>query len=147
MIEIRPMTIEDAKAVHQIDRICFSDAWSLRMFEELFQYPTNYYFVAEEKDVICGFAGISASIDTADIMNIAVLPECRRRGIGQKLLTTIWNQAKECGCEQIMLEVRESNTSAQMLYANNGFQQIAVRKDYYANPRENGIIMQRSCKE
>ena len=50
MIAIRPMTIEDCQAVCEIDQLCFSDAWKLSMFEELFQYPTNYYFVAEETD-------------------------------------------------------------------------------------------------
>ena len=167
MIAIRPMTIEDCQAVCEIDQLCFSDAWKLSMFEELFQYPTNYYFVAEETDLgtvesdgatiesnmnemqvynsrICGFAGITVSVDTADVMNIGVLPEFRRKKIGRMLLDSLVEQGRKCGCEQMMLEVRESNQSAIQLYETSGFTQIAVRKNYYAKPTEHGIIMQRT---
>ncbi|MBO5239781.1 MAG: ribosomal protein S18-alanine N-acetyltransferase [Lachnospiraceae bacterium] len=149
MIIIRPMAIEDCEAVHEIDRACFTDAWSLTMFEDLFYYPTNFYFVAEEREegALCGFGGIIASIDTADIMNIGVLPEYRRRGVGQQLLEALIIQAETCGCEQMMLEVRKSNTPAIQLYESNGFHPIAIRKNYYSNPIEDGIIMQRLYKK
>lgn len=146
MVKIRPMTKEDCEAVFAIDRACFADAWSLKMFEELFQYSVNYYFVAEDVDGICGFAGITTSVDTADVMNIGVMPERRKEGIGQELLEVLIQQAKECECEQIMLEVRESNLPAIALYKKNGFQAIAVRKNYYTQPTEHGIIMQRSLE-
>lgn len=146
MIQIRPMTIEDCQTVHEIEQACFSNAWSLSMFEELFQYSTNFYFVAEEEQKICGFAGITTSIDTADVMNIGVQSGYRGRGIGRELLKQLMEQAVKCGCEQIMLEVRESNHVARQLYRTSGFEEIAVRKNYYSQPTEHGIIMRRILK-
>ncbi len=146
MIQIRPMTIEDCRQVAQIERICFSNAWSVSMFESLFLYPENHYFVAEqgqEIPLIVGFAGILTAIDTADVMNIGVLPEYRKQGIGALLLQNLEEKAKFYNCTQMMLEVRESNMPAVHLYQKHGYIQIAIRKNYYSNPTENGIVMQK----
>lgn len=146
MIQIRPMTIKDCKAITHIDQVCFSDAWSLSMFEDLFHYPVNHYVVAElkqENSLIVGFAGILTSVDTADIMNIGVLPEYRKQGIGEKLLQNMENLAIFSNCEQMMLEVRESNIPAIHLYRKHGFEPISVRKNYYSNPTEHGVIMKK----
>ena len=147
MLVIRPMELEDCPAVSQIDQICFTDPWSLTMFQDLFQYSANYYFVVEKNGKICGFAGILVSMDTADIMNIAVLPEHRGGGIGGQLLECLLNQALQCDCCQMFLEVRESNQSARNLYVKYGFVQIAVRKNYYSDPVEHGIVMQKTLEE
>lgn len=142
MVQIRPMVLEDCQSVYEIEQNCFADSWSLSMFQDLFRYPTNFYFVAEEGQRICGFAGIMVSVDTADIMNIAVQKEDRGRGIGRQLLEQLTAQAIQCGCEQMFLEVRESNQTARRLYQTCGFAEIAVRKNYYTSPTEHGIIMQ-----
>lgn len=141
------MVLGDCQAVYEIDQSCFTDAWSLSMFQELFRYSTNYYFVGEENEVICGFAGITASVDTADIMNIGVRKEYRGRGIGRALLEQLIRQAIQCGCEQMLLEVRESNQPARQLYQTGGFTELAIRKNYYSKPVEHGIIMRRILKE
>lgn len=149
MIQIRPMTKEDCKEVTRIDQVCFSDAWSLSMFEDLFRYPVNHYFVAEleqKNPFIVGFAGILTSIDTADVMNIGVLPEYRKQGVGELLLKKLEKMAKFSNCEQILLEVRESNIPAIHLYQKNGYAKIAVRKNYYLNPMEHGIVMQKQLQ-
>lgn len=147
MIQIRPMVLEDCQAVYEIDQTCFTDSWSLSMFQELFRYSTNYYFVAEEEQKIYGFAGIMVSVDTADIMNIAVQKEYRGRGIGRQLLEQLTEQAIQCGCEKMLLEVRESNQTARCLYQSCGFVEIAIRKNYYNSPAEHGIIMQLQFRE
>lgn len=136
------MKLEDCQKVYEIDQACFTDAWSLSMFQDIFRYPVNYYFVCEDKDRICGFAGITVSVDTADIMNIAVCKGDRGRGIGRRLLEQLMAQSIQCGCESMFLEVRESNQTARKLYESSGFVEIAVRKNYYANPTEHGVIMQ-----
>lgn len=147
MVRIRPMEPEDCQAVYEIDQSCFTDAWSLAVFRDLFRYPTNYYFVGEENEIICGFAGITVSVDTADIMNIAVSKEYRGRGIGRQLLGQLLEQAVRCGCEQMLLEVRESNHPARQLYQSSGFTEIALRTNYYSKPTEHAIIMQRPLRQ
>lgn len=148
MINIRTMQIEDCAEVVKIDQVCFSNAWSLSMFENIFNYPVNRYFVAVDTEQlaeqqIIGFAGIMVSVDTADITNIGVLPEYRGSGIGESLLKKLEDEAKKSNCEQIMLEVREHNNPAISLYRKHGFNQIAIRKNYYSNPIENGLIFQK----
>lgn len=143
-ITIRVMTMQDCEAVSQIEAVCFSDAWNRSMFEELFQYPTNYYLVAEMQEQIIGFAGSCISIDTADVMNIAVLEPWRRTGIGGQLLSALIKKAEESGCEKLLLEVRQSNQAARQFYQMHGFQELTVRRNYYSIPVEDAVIM---CRE
>lgn len=147
MLNIRPMKLEDVQAVTEIARDCFSDPWSSAAFQDVFRYSGNYYFVAEKEEMLCGFAGILVSADTADIMNLGVTPKLRGGGIAKQLLHRILEQAVQCGCVQVLLEVRESNQIARMLYENSGFEQIAVRKNYYTKPVEDGIVMQKYLKK
>ena len=134
-------------SVSQIDQRCFSDAWEQKTFEELFLYETNHYIVAvseKSDEKVCGFAGISVSIDTADVMNIAVLPEYRRGGTGRSLLRKLEEIAKRGGCIQVMLEVREGNIPARSLYEAEGYEVISIRKNYYSRPVEHGLIMRKN---
>ena len=133
---VREMTPADAHAVFDIDRICFSEVWSEQIFRDLFQYTSNHYYVAEQGHTLCGFAGISVA-----------LPEYRRMGAAQQLLQMLLVKAKETGCEQVMLEVRESNAAARQLYHKNEFEELAVRKQYYTQPVENGIVMNRKLTD
>ena len=146
MVRIRSMLMEDCKAVHEIEQQCFADSWSYSMFEELFRYPSNCYFVAENQGEVCGFAGILVTIETADVMNIGVHPAYRQQGIGRMLLNALMDEAKQRGCHQMLLEVRESNQIAIQLYESCGFSQIAVRKKYYSQPLEDGLVMQCDLK-
>lgn len=143
-IMIRVMTVQDCEAVSKIEAVCFSDAWTCSMFEELFQYPTNYYLVAEMQGQIIGFAGSCISIDTADVMNIAVLEPWREAGIGGRLLSALAEKAEEAGCEKMLLEVRQSNQTARRFYQMYGFRELTVRRNYYSMPAEDAIIM---CRE
>ena len=144
MIELRDMIMEDCERVAMIDHACFQEAWSVAMFEDTLRFPTYHYIVAvSEKEGIVGFAGIVISVDTADVMNIGVLPEYRKQGIGNMLMKKLENLAKISKCESIMLEVRESNQAAISLYQKNDFTSIAIRKNYYSNPVEHGIVMQK----
>ena len=68
-------------------------------------------------------------------------------GAAQQLLQMLLVKAKETGCEQVMLEVRESNAAARQLYRKNEFEELAVRKQYYTQPVENGIVMNRKLTD
>lgn len=141
IVDIRTMTFQDCRAVSEIEKTCFSDAWSQSMFEDLLQYPTNYYLVAEMHGKIIGFAGSCISIDTADIMKIAVTEAFRGRGVGGKLLSVLLKKAETSDCEKILLEVRKSNQAARRLYQSFGFTELTVRKRYYNHPAEDAVVM------
>lgn len=81
-----------------------------------------------------------ASVD-AEIYNIGVDPKFQRRGHGQVLLTAFLDACRELNVQKIWLEVRENNAPAVGLYATNGFIPVTIRKDFYSDPRENGILM------
>lgn len=141
MLEIRPMVYEDAAAVHEIDKACFTDAWNLASFQDIFKFKDNYYLLALWNGAIIGFAGILVVIDEADLINIAVLPDFQGKGVGKQLLKKIMELAKEKGVKAMTLEVRESNIKARKLYESFGFTEIFVRKQYYSSPVEDAVIM------
>jgi len=90
---------------------------------------------------IIGFAGFWVMADEAHITTIAVREAYRQQGIGELLLMTVIDLAREIKARLVTLEVRASNTMAQDLYAKYGFTKVGVRRNYYIDDREDGIIM------
>jgi ribosomal-protein-alanine N-acetyltransferase len=90
---------------------------------------------------IFGFAGLWLMAGEAHITNIAVWEKHRRQGIGEALLIAMIDLAIELEARLITLEVRASNTAARSLYAKYGFTQVGVRRGYYTDNREDGILM------
>lgn len=90
---------------------------------------------------IAGFIGVWYMPDEAHIVSIGVRSECRKRGIGELLLIGAIEQAAQRRMDAVTLEVRASNYIAQNLYAKYGFKTMGVRKGYYTDNREDGLIM------
>ena len=143
MYTIRKMTRLDIEPVGEIEAISFGDPWSKKSMEDIFTYGDNHYYVAIEDNRIIGFAGIMKVLDEADLVNIAVNLIYRGKGVGKLLMEEILHQSKELNIAKITLEVRASNFSAIRMYNKFDFVHIATRKDYYVNPIENALIMQR----
>lgn len=94
-----------------------------------------------QREYILGFAGIWMMADEAHIINIAVRKGYQRKGIGELLLISIIGLAMKLDTRAIILEVRVSNTPAQRLYSKYGFTNIGVRRGYYKDNGEDGIMM------
>lgn len=94
-----------------------------------------------KKQYIIGFAGIWVLADEAHITNIAVRQPYQRQGIGELLLISTIDLAKEMKASIITLEVRASNLIAQNLYKKYGFTQVGIRRGYYLDNREDGVLM------
>ena len=77
------------------------------------------------------------------MMNIAVHPDFRRRGIAEELVVKLVEELKVRGNHSLMLEVRASNEPARKLYDKMGFQQVGLRKNYYRNPKEDACILRK----
>jgi ribosomal-protein-alanine N-acetyltransferase len=92
-------------------------------------------------EYIIGFAGIWLMAGEAHITNIAVRESYRRRGIGELLLISMIELSLELGAQLVTLEVRASNTAAQSLYAKYGFVRVGLRRGYYTDNREDGVLM------
>jgi ribosomal-protein-alanine N-acetyltransferase len=93
------------------------------------------------KDYIFGFAGFWILAGEVHITNIAVREKHRRRGMGELMLISLINMAMKLEASLITLEVRASNTAAQDLYSKYGFAKVGVRRGYYSDNREDGVLM------
>ena len=137
------VTEEDIPQIAELERICFSDPWSEDVLRESAENPLYRFVAVKDGTKILGYAGMFLTIPEAQIANIAVSPEARRRGIGRFLIRGLVREAAEAGAEVMFLEVREHNTGAIALYEQEGFVLVGMRKNYYDNPQENGFIYRR----
>jgi [ribosomal protein S18]-alanine N-acetyltransferase len=129
---IRPATKEDAPAITVLERDAFgADAWSETLVELELTAPGRVVVVAEQDDVLVGYASAAMIADVADLTRIAVGPGARRAGVARLLLGTLLDEVAAQGAERMMLEVADTNAAALGLYAASGFVEIARRRDYY----------------
>lgn len=94
-----------------------------------------------ESDRVAGYVGIWFQGDQAHITEVAVRGSLRGRGIGELLIIGTVRAAYEQGLEEVTLEARVSNFIAQRLYDKYGFNEVGIRKNYYADNREDAVIM------
>ena len=92
---------------------------------------------------VVGYIGSQSVLGEADIMNVAVSPEFRRRGIAEMLLITLQQKLAEQSVYCMTLEVRQSNAPAITLYEKLGFGQVGCRRGYYRNPKEDALILRK----
>ena len=145
-MKIRRMTSNDVDAVAEMDKRCFSIPWSRQAFADEMENEIAVYFVAKEDSKVAGYCGFWQVADEGDITNIAVLPECRKQGIGSRLLQTMIAEAERLELVMLTLEVRKSNEPAKHLYAKHGFEPIGERKRYYSDNNEDALIMMKRLK-
>lgn len=138
---IRPASLADVPSLAELERVCFSDPWTAAGIRETIQYETARAFVAEDRDQIVGYVMARISGEEGEILDLAVRPELRRRGIGRKLLLSVWNALGSEGVRELYLEVRESNRAAIELYRGHGFRPVGLRPRYYRNPAEDAIVL------
>lgn len=139
-MSIRKWSCCDNLAIAELERICFSDAWTYDMISQTSSEPSFCGFVSEESGRIVGYVGAVYSCDVADIALIAVHPDYRRRGIAFELLKNAESELMKFGIKNLFLEVRKSNATARSLYLKFGFIDVGERKKYYENT-EDAIVM------
>lgn len=139
---IRPMEKRDIPQVTEIEAICFSEPWSIRILEEGMDSRFDWFWVFEtETGMIGGYCNLRIVAGDGELMRIAVRPEFRGYGFGKKLMDVLVDSARHQGAGHMSLEVRAGNEMAVNLYKTYGFQKEAVRKEYYRDPVEDAIIM------
>lgn len=133
--------------VAALEKMCFSDPWSEGSVASELSNPLSRWLVAVEGEQVLGYVGSQTVLDESDMMNLAVDPAFRRRGIARALVLALIEQLRKMGSRCLTLEVRASNESAQALYAQLGFESVGRRKNYYFNPREDALILRKEWKE
>lgn len=138
---IREMSKEDIPEVAAIEKLCFSQPWSERGFEEGLE-ASAIFLVAEENYRILGYIGMYVSAPEGEITNVAVDPEMRSKGTGKALVDAMKQWACDHGVTSIILEVRVSNAVAIHVYERIGFAKLGVRKNFYQFPTEDAFVME-----
>ena len=141
-VRIVPMTADHLDEVAELERVCFSVPWSRNMLKEELDNALSALLVALDDDGrVVGYAGVQVILDEGYITNVAVRPDCRRRGVAAQLLKVFLDFAQGNKLAFLTLEVRESNHAAIILYGRHGFRNVGRRRNYYEHPREDAIIM------
>jgi ribosomal-protein-alanine N-acetyltransferase len=130
------------RSVLRIESRVYPRPWSLSLFlGELGLRTSRYYIVARVDGVVAGYAGLMFSLDEAHVTTIAVDPARQRERIGSRMLLNLSRTALARGARHMTLEVRVSNVAAQHMYARFGFETQGRRKNYYAESKEDALIM------
>jgi ribosomal-protein-alanine N-acetyltransferase len=139
---IRTLTYPDLPSVMAIERRSFPTAWSLSMFVLELSKPTSICLAATRREQLLGYLVCARYAEAYHLMNVAVDPDCRRRGIARALIDELLERTG--GDASVTLEVRVSNAGAIALYESYGFRSVGTRRRYYADTGEDAIIMWRA---
>ena len=143
MMKIVPMTTEHVAQIARLEKLCFSDPWSEASVASELENPLSLWLVAAEEGEVLGYVGSQSVLDSADMMNIAVHPDHRRKGVAEALIAALTAALRENDIRSLMLEVRASNAPAIALYEKLGFVLAGRRPGYYRNPREDALILRK----
>ena len=146
-MEIRRLSLQDLDAIVEIENAVYPTPWSRSMFAGELAKPSSIClgaFEAEgEEGALVGYLVVSRYVDAWHVMNVAVSPSYRRRGIATALLDRLFELTAGDGRRGYTLEVRVSNRHAIELYERLGFKARGIRRGYYTDNREDALIMWR----
>lgn len=141
--EVRETVMEDAAAIAEMEHQIFSDAWSEKSVLDTMNQKNAVCLTAEKAGRIIGYVLSYTAADEAEIARIAVAEEFRRQGTARAILRELENVCSSKGVKKLLLDVRESNREARAFYTDMGFQEDGIRRRFYENPQEDGILMSR----
>lgn len=127
--------------LNAMEQASYPDPWTEGMFQQEITGESSHFYIALRDGEMLGYAGFWLLLDEAHITKITVDRAHRGLGHGQAFLEFLMTRARALGAETIRLEVRQSNAVARQLYSRNGFDEVGVRKGYYARSAEDAIVM------
>lgn len=140
-VTIRPFAPGDVDAILLIQSRCLEAAqWSRADYLRLAEQGIGGWVGQHGPDVL-GFLVARAAADELEILNLGVLPEVRRQGMGRLLLEAALHWGRASGAARAFLEVRESNEPARLFYEAQGFTVGGRRPLYYAQPPEAALVL------
>ena len=139
-ITFRRATTDDAELISEMEKLNFSDPWDLPAIKNVLANPAVYFTIAEIDSIPVAYGGMTIVVDECDIINIAVMENMRRMGIGRLMVRQMLDICKSLGVADIFLEHRESNIPAATLYESFGFAVYGTRKKYYSSPTEDAVL-------
>jgi ribosomal-protein-alanine N-acetyltransferase len=144
-MKIRDATQRDLPGIIEIERLSFGDPWSHSSFVRELSLPFSRLIVASDSingdERLTGFLCRWLVADECHILNVAVHPQMRRRGIADQLMSTALAEAKIQKAQVVTLEVRRSNLAARSLYRKFDFEERRLRRNYYGRG-EDAVVME-----
>ena len=140
-VDVRPLRPVDLDDIERIERRAYPTPWSRSMFAGELSKPSGICLGAFQGEDMLGYLIVARYVDAWHIMNVAVDPMWRGRGIARVLLERLFEIAGEDPDRGYTLEVRVTNSVAIHLYESLGFVSTGVRRGYYTDNREDALIM------
>lgn len=138
----RPLDRDDLPRVLEIEAACFTSPWPRSAFELAVRTPRILFLGAEIDGRLGGYVVAVRDEEGVLVANLAVHPDCRRDGMGSRLLEAAVDWGRRLRAPCCHLEVRASNEAAIALYRRHGFRGVGVHTDYYRHPREDALTME-----
>lgn len=137
---IEPLGPPHIRQVMNLEALCFAYHWTEEQFRLGLERGAFHIHGARLGERIVGYVAFSVIQDEMEVLNLAVHPEFRRRGLGARLLDAALRTARLEGAMAGYLDVKESNQAAIDLYRKFGFNQIGVRRRYYPDTGEDALL-------
>lgn len=142
-VQIIPATLDDLPDLVRLEEACFSSPWTRKMLAaELTGNQFAHFLVARDAGGIIGYLCYWIVFEEVRLMNLAVVDSMRRRGIAAGLVDEALRTGLAHAATRAVLEVRASNQAALALYRRFGFVEVSTRRQYYANPIEDAVLME-----
>ncbi len=140
---LRAMALPDVDAVLAVEGRTYSHPWSRGNFVDSLVAGYLAEVLVTPEAAVCGYFVALPGVDELHLLNITVAPENQSTGLGQQLLQTVQERARQRGLATLWLEVRHSNQRARSLYRRLGFAEVGLRKGYYPahTQREDAVVM------
>ncbi len=142
-MEIVRMSEAHVAEIAALERECFSLPWSEASIRSELRNELSLWLVAVEDCRMLGYVGSQTVLGESDMMNLAVRPDFRRRGIGRALVEALCEALRVEKAISLTLEVRASNEAAKALYAALGFTSVGCRPRYYSRPTEDAELFRK----
>lgn len=144
-MRMRPMQEADVPTVMAIEHRAYAFPWTAGIFRDCLRVGYCCWILEQDDDIV-GYGVMSVGAGEAHILNLCVRPELQGQGLGRRVLTHLLNLARRHHADTALLEVRPSNEPALRLYRSLGFNEVAIRRNYYPdrNGREDALILMRA---
>ena len=142
---ITQCSTDNLNCVLEIDKTSTSYHWTEQMFLQEFSKKNSFFNILIADNIIVGYIIYNIVLDEAEILNIVIDSNFKRKKHATFLLEQTINDMIKKNIKTIFLEVGQNNIAAINLYLKFGFEQYGIRKEYYKN-KENAILMKRQLK-
>lgn len=141
LLTLHPATENDLPQILEIEKASFPSPWSINTFITTLYDDRCKCLIARYEGAIVGYCFALDMKVMIHLLNLAVHPDYRKKGVAKRLMNEIISHARACNKSYVFLEVRKSNQQARCLYESMGFCHVSTWRQYYTDTREDADVM------